>query len=77
MKTKKPKAPAVPAILRLIRARAGSTPIAQVAKAAGIPYSRAHCLLSGPGDHKLGNVEKALAYLAPEVLAAIESAAKG
>lgn len=72
--TKKNK-PTAPTILRLIRARAGDTPVLHVAKGAGIPYSRAHSLLKGDSDHHLINIEKALAYLAPDVMRAIEKAA--
>ncbi|MFM2091038.1 MAG: hypothetical protein RLZZ127_1527 [Planctomycetota bacterium] len=58
-----------PILIRVIRARAGGRSVNEIAKATGVPYSRAHAILRDGGDHKLGNIEKALTALAPELMA--------
>ena len=58
-----------PLLIQVIRQRAGDRSIRDIAKATGIPYSRAHSILRDEGDHRLANIEKALHTLAPELMA--------
>lgn len=82
-KIPKPKPKARPAvkvgpIVRLIRAAAKQQEVSAgaLSNRAGIAYSRAWELLCGNGHRKLANIERALATLAPDVVAQIEKAAE-
>lgn len=61
-----------PLLVQLIRKRVGETPVLQFAKGAGIPYSRAHGLMHSEGEYYASTVERALTYLAPELMRRIE-----
>lgn len=57
-----------PVLIQVLRRRAAGRSVRELAKTTGVPYSRAHAIFTGAGDHKLGNIEKALATLAPELM---------